>query len=660
LAGIAFGEKGMGVKVDGKGKANAQFDSVASEVFSQVLQVVSKNYSDGDLGTGFALTQDADTGCSSLVIDRLTVRKIAQFIELQIKKLSYVGGEIIVSPASMTCCKVEELDNAYRCYMKNEDESQRIKQEFKAGDQARCQTFNLVEMDGMKSNTYYWRLVTEIGDDYIDLSKEDCDDGSTIPTADDFICQLGNRDDASRQHAIIISSVGEDAPSIKQYSGIDSYSLIGKECTVLSPSGNKLVGDFYSSSSETKTITEIVDEVSENVSNMASVNASNRDDIEKLGANVEDLMNQSDQEMCVWFYEGEPSMENAPAVEWTDISVIESHDQDIFYSTDEGRAWRFEVGDGAAVWNEITDKQTLKALEKAAAAQDAADSAVAKTEENTTSINRNTERIELLAKNVVTTEATEIETSSGIVTTSSFNGLFSQKKENGEVVARADIFTEITEDGLSKSVINSDLINLKGKVTLNDITDDKGNTVIEGGKIKTDLLDVDTIMGETGVFSGSMVTQLVSLVDSDAEVILTEDNYLKCKLQKNLNILTGDSDDEIYNYDIILPSTGEEYIGAHVYVVNKWTPPYTRVVGGQRYTSLATEDHEYFIGISQQGDTIVDEEPCNKMSFMNGIVELIGVKGKSVYKMGVLEIQYVRWCVVGVQCSVVTNLMLSD
>jgi hypothetical protein len=157
-----------------------------------------------------------------------------------------------------------------------------------------------------------------------------------------------------------------------------------------------------------------------------------------------------------------------------------------------------------------------------------------------------------------------------------------------------------------------------------------------------------------------MVTKLKDVADCDAIVLSSGDNYLECQLAKDLNILTGDRDSGIYDCDIELPCTGEEYIGAHVYVVNMCTPPYTKAVGSMCYTTIRTGDHEYFIGLSQAGDTVVDEEPCNKITFMNGVVELIGVKGKSVYKMGVLEIQYVRWCVVGIQCSVSENLLLSD
>lgn len=64
------------------------------------------------------------------------------------------------------------------------------------------------------------------------------------PQSGDTIVTVGNKMDKDRQHVIILSTVGDDAPSIKQYAGIDDYSMAGKEVTVLSPKGNKITGQF--------------------------------------------------------------------------------------------------------------------------------------------------------------------------------------------------------------------------------------------------------------------------------------------------------------------------------------------------------------------------------------------------------------------------------
>lgn len=175
----------------------------------------------GLLGTGGAIQIDQD-GNSHAEFDYLTIRKLAIFIELIIQEAKHVGGMLIVSPSGMTISKVEETDTAYRCYFERTDGDRTLQNQFTVGTQARRQTFNLTEQ------AYYWRLVTAVGDDYVDLSKTDCDTGSTIPQAGDELVGLGHRTDKTRQAAIIISAFGTDSPSIKYYQGIDSYSLEDK------------------------------------------------------------------------------------------------------------------------------------------------------------------------------------------------------------------------------------------------------------------------------------------------------------------------------------------------------------------------------------------------------------------------------------------------
>lgn len=175
----------------------------------------------GLLGTGGAVQID-DDGCSHAEFDYLTIRKVALFIELIIQEAKHVGGMLIVSPSGMTISKVEETDTSYRCYFERTDGDRTLQNQFTVGTQARRQTFNLT------NQSYYWRLVTEVGDDYVDLSKTDCDTGSTIPLAGDELVGLGHRTDKTRQSAIIISAFGSDSPSIKYYQGIDSYNLVDK------------------------------------------------------------------------------------------------------------------------------------------------------------------------------------------------------------------------------------------------------------------------------------------------------------------------------------------------------------------------------------------------------------------------------------------------
>ena len=190
-------------------------------------------FASGFLGAGASLKMTPD-GMSELEVDKLTVRMAATFFELIIRKISHVGGELILSPARMKCINViEELDG-YKCYFNNDEGA--IANEFEVNDQARCQVYT---GSGVKS---YWRLVTAKGADYITLSKIDCA-GTGIPAIGDEIIQLGNRTVTGRQNAQILSTVGDDAPSYKQYKGINSYALTpAMERTKFTSQGNTVVG----------------------------------------------------------------------------------------------------------------------------------------------------------------------------------------------------------------------------------------------------------------------------------------------------------------------------------------------------------------------------------------------------------------------------------
>lgn len=167
-----------------------------------------------------------DNNSAKLTIEYLEVTKKAAFTSLEIQEKTHVGGQFIISPAAINCGEVEELEDRYRCYFQTMGaDGDEIFNQFVAGDQAICQTYNAW------GSKYYWRLVTGVGEDYIDLSKTDCDENSDAPSAGDKIIQLGNREDATRQSAQVLSSYGEDAPSFVMYNGINSYTLGGKNVT---------------------------------------------------------------------------------------------------------------------------------------------------------------------------------------------------------------------------------------------------------------------------------------------------------------------------------------------------------------------------------------------------------------------------------------------
>lgn len=196
--------------------------------------------------SGGIFGKDAN-GDSFAEVARLYVRVKAFFEELTVVKAGVLAGKQYITPGGgIRCTRVEEVTDgsgsltAYRCWFLSGQDGENTECMYSSGDQAISEMFNAVAGTSNKvSNHRYWRLVTAVKNDayadgsgnhygYIDLSKTDCEPGSDTPQEGDEICQLGSRNDKTRQTAMVFSTVDADAPSVKLYSGIDSYSLAGK------------------------------------------------------------------------------------------------------------------------------------------------------------------------------------------------------------------------------------------------------------------------------------------------------------------------------------------------------------------------------------------------------------------------------------------------
>lgn len=212
--------------------------------------LISQIFKSGALGFGFKLGDYNGSGDSYLEVDRLLVRKAAEFVRLVIRELQSVGGEIVLSPAAMQISNVVYFEkgvylpeyealplryNVYRCYFSQKKGDEEIENQFVEDDLVRCQTFNVKEgVNENVKNRYYWRKVYKVGKDFIDVLADFCDTGSDIPQAGDELVQMGNTTDTARQSVVVLSAYGADAPSLKMYEGVDSYSLENKEVFVLS------------------------------------------------------------------------------------------------------------------------------------------------------------------------------------------------------------------------------------------------------------------------------------------------------------------------------------------------------------------------------------------------------------------------------------------
>lgn len=223
---------------------------ISSDGIATLREIVSAAFRSGALGSGFKLGDYNGSGDSYLEVDRLLVRKAAEFVRLVIRELQSVGGEIVLSPAAMKISNVvyfekftvlPEYDGSplrydvYRCYFSQKKGDEEIENQFVEDDLVRCQTFNVKEgVNENVKNRYYWRKVYKVGKDFIDVLADFCDTGSDIPQAGDELVQMGNTTDTARQSVVVLSAYGADAPSLKMYEGVDSYSLDNKEVFVLS------------------------------------------------------------------------------------------------------------------------------------------------------------------------------------------------------------------------------------------------------------------------------------------------------------------------------------------------------------------------------------------------------------------------------------------
>lgn len=234
-------------------------------------QFGNETFTSGQFGNGFR-TWLAANGQSYAEFDNLMVRREMIINTLTIAEIKSVGGQILLSLANMYCNAVTDGGSYWKCSFDTSNGT--IANQFAVDDQVICRKFNGANIK------YYWARVTSVGTDYINISKTD-KDGSGIPAINDEIIQFGNRTNSARQSAILLSAYGSDAPSFKQYAGINSYDLTGKEVTVISPSGNKFTGDFVIQSSG-KNVTTAISEVdtkavnaqtAANTANTAATNA---------------------------------------------------------------------------------------------------------------------------------------------------------------------------------------------------------------------------------------------------------------------------------------------------------------------------------------------------------------------------------------------------
>ena len=255
--GATFGKSGYKFDKDG----NVVVDALSSLAFDEALE------------RGFGVTKNS-RGKYTLSVTDLMVWGKAVFNSLEIRKLYAVGGNVYLSGASSKLQHVSPVTDAdgevtgWKCYILGDDGTTATQNGWVRYDQAKCQTFDIKEgVYENVSNTYYWRLVTDVSTEnetitetytdadgkeqtrdlydgkkfgWVILSKTDCESaGNDAPKAGDTIVLDGHRmfasgdadgrdqyNDESRTNVMMLETTGTEngtLPRIVALTGIVDY-----------------------------------------------------------------------------------------------------------------------------------------------------------------------------------------------------------------------------------------------------------------------------------------------------------------------------------------------------------------------------------------------------------------------------------------------------
>lgn len=397
--------KGYGAK---RGIRSHEYDNAGNEdnLFGHGFELINYQNSNGNT-------------LSRLEVDELLVRVAAFFAQLEIRRISYVGGNYVFTSAGGKIYYADWLDSSgavlektdankaniskFRCYLYSDDGTTSTMNGFAEDDQVMCRTFNIEEgVHKNVSNKSYWRrcvgtgkgVIPGSGDtteyQYVDLGNEkgDYDDTMTVggmlvnfPDQGDALVQFGNWTNSARQAIIYLMVEGDNAPAIITWSNVGAdgkhFTLPDEPDIQISPKGGNIFhGKFISADDKSDYKGMTIDEI-----------------LEKLLDRIKEVENQADKKFELWFNGGTPhpnsatdTETNAPASDWNTDALKALHVQDLYYDTDKdpasdgGRAWRWlSHGTGDSVkyyWEEVTDKDTIDALEKARDLQNQVDDIV--------------------------------------------------------------------------------------------------------------------------------------------------------------------------------------------------------------------------------------------------------------------------------------------
>lgn len=270
------------------GKEGALIDEAGRAILESLQSI---DY-DNEAEHGFAVKKE--NGKYNAFVTNLTIWGKAIFNQLEVRKLSYAGGNVYLSGAGSKIVKVvpviwesessewietsAEMCEGWLCYLLADDGTTATENLWREGDQVRCKTIGTLATGTTNaSNKSYWRTIPEHGvssvnkkiyDGYgnelyggqmfswIVLGKHSMafdggDESSAspeiagIPEEGDTIVLDGSRNDTTRQGVLILESAGENTPRIVGFKGVNRYNHENKEVFVLSPDGSRFYSNLF-------------------------------------------------------------------------------------------------------------------------------------------------------------------------------------------------------------------------------------------------------------------------------------------------------------------------------------------------------------------------------------------------------------------------------
>lgn len=271
------------------GKGGALIDEAGRAILESLQSI---DY-DNEAEQGFAIKKSY--GKYHGFITNLTIWGKAIFHELEVRKLSYAGGNVYLSGAGSKIMKVvpvrfesqilhtwveatAEKCEGWMCFLLADDGTTATQNLWQERDQVRCETIGTLATGTMDvSNKSYWRTIpangvsqknVKIRDEqgnelyggqmfsWIVIGKhsealDGVDENNAspelagIPEAGDTIVLDGSRNDTTRQGVLILESTGENTPRIVGFKGVNRYTHNGKEVFVISPDGSRFYSNLF-------------------------------------------------------------------------------------------------------------------------------------------------------------------------------------------------------------------------------------------------------------------------------------------------------------------------------------------------------------------------------------------------------------------------------